>query len=694
MNRSRIAYGLVSAATLVLVVFLITDYIRFQDHRLETSTDLGRQAGTRVADALDSELSVVAERAEAFAATIWNTRDESRLLERIREESLDLPILLGVTVAYAPGRFQGRELYSPFFNKIRDEFQFIEETYDYTAEDLATAKWYTAVAGPREARWSDPYYGEASKMMLVDYGVPFFDAAGELAGVVDYAITLGDFTRIVDSLSVGESGYGFTFDADGAILTHPDTKYLLQNVFQFRDGKNEEILDKLRNETEGVVQYNSTYTYRLSQFFFRQLESTGWKSVLVFSEDDLLGATDDGRKKAIHIGLAIGALLLTLLLFAFPIDPNNMHRLTWLVVALSLVIVANTVFIWYLNVSTDFSLLNQDQERIVNPSILTNYVDEFNEALHASSQTRYHEVPTGVFIESYELMSFEASLIGRLWMKYPKHLYETAPPAFYLQGVSAIESRGLIREIISEVDYVDHVLVTWRFRATVEQDFSYAQFPFEQNDIRLVIQYPDPSKNILLVPDLPSYLALNPSAQPGLNKEIRVPSSNSISSFFTLETMDHKTTFGNHASRNGHPALVFNVAVKRIFLSPFISNMIPILIVALILFIVLSISSRGDGGRSGLTTMTVVQSSAGFIFILLLAHVNERNRIQTPEIAYIELFYFSMYLLISLQTVALALSLAGVNWKIFEDRDNRALKLAFWPILLSTWLGFTLVRFY
>ena len=82
------------------------------------------------------------------------------------------------------------------------------------------------------------------------------------------------------------------------------------------------------------------------------------------------------------------------------------------------------------------------------------------------------------------------------------------------------------------------------------------------------------------------------------------------------------------------------------------------------------------------------------LFILLLAHVNERNRIETPEIAYIELFYFSIYVLVTLQAVLLALSLAGTGWRVFTYRDNLILKLAFWPALLSTWFVATLVRFY
>jgi hypothetical protein len=136
------------------------------------------------------------------------------------------------------------------------------------------------------------------------------------------------------------------------------------------------------------------------------------------------------------------------------------------------------------------------------------------------------------------------------------------------------------------------------------------------------------------------------------------------------------------------------MVAKRIFLNPVIANMIPILIVALIMFVVLYISSNTDEGRTGLTTMNVIQSSAGFLFILILAHVNERNRIETPEIAYIELFYFSMYLYIAVQTLALATMLQGVDWKLFRYEDNLILKLLFWPVLLAIWLAFTLARFY
>ena len=53
-----------------------------------------------------------------------------------------------------------------------------------------------------------------------------------------------------------------------------------------------------------------------------------------------------------------------------------------------------------------------------------------------------------------------------------------------------------------------------------------------------------------------------------------------------------------------------------------------------------------------------------------------------------------MYVFITLEAVALAALLRGTNWKLFTYRDNLALKLMFWPVLVSTWLALTLLRFY
>jgi len=79
---------------------------------------------------------------------------------------------------------------------------------------------------------------------------------------------------------------------------------------------------------------------------------------------------------------------------------------------------------------------------------------------------------------------------------------------------------------------------------------------------------------------------------------------------------------------------------------------------------------------------------------MLMAQGNASTESKFLSLAYIELFYFSMYLFITLQTIVLAMLFRGVKWGVFTYEDNLLLKLLFWPVLLSIWLGFTLIRFY
>ena len=80
---------------LTLAVYLVADYTSYQRERSERSIDLGKQAGIRVADALDSRLYAISERADRFASEVLNIESEERLLESIRSASLEFPLVLG-----------------------------------------------------------------------------------------------------------------------------------------------------------------------------------------------------------------------------------------------------------------------------------------------------------------------------------------------------------------------------------------------------------------------------------------------------------------------------------------------------------------------------------------------------------------------------------------------------------------------
>lgn len=692
MNLNRVLLVLLITSIAISSYFLV-EYNSFINQRENRSKTLGTEAANRLTNQVDSLAASFLERVEVTKKEILAFKTEEDLYQNLANAKNTYPNVHGITVAFEPGFFNGKERFSPYYDYSFDSIIFVEESYDYTDTTLATAKWYTDGIKQKEGHWSKPYFAQAAQEMLIDYVIPL-KVDGENIGVLDFSLALTSITNLMQRLSLGESGYAFIIDDDGTIISHPDINNLLESVYTTLDGKNDKVVEAYKTQDQGAVRYMSTYTFNDSWFFFKQSELTQWKYVLVLAESDLLGTSDFIRKKTIQLGIAISLILLFAFLLIIDIRKLNRQKLWYASVIYSLIILSNIILICYLNLATDFSKLSDSEERIVNPSVLKKYVDELDEQLVAIDRQRYTKVPLGLYVESFEIKtSFEASVSGKVWIKYPNELLEVAEPAIYFGSASAMDVRPIVLDKLYESQEEDYLLIQYKFRVTIEEDFSYEQFPFEENDLSLSLSYPNPEKNILFVPDLASYDVLNPSAKPGLKPSVNTPSSTTISSFFTLYKEETRTNYGSTLTITDRPILKYTIVIKRRFLSPVIANLIPILVVALIMFLVLYISSRDEEKRSGMNVMNVVQSAAGFLFILILAHVNERGRIQTPEITYIELFFFCTYGLIVLEAILLAAFLRGSKHRFYK-LDNLRMKVLFWPLLLTSWYISTLVWFY
>ncbi len=692
MHVKRILYALLIVAAFLSTYFII-EYNGFVNQREARSQSLGNEAIDRLTSQVDSLASNFLSRVAVTKKEILSFNNEKQLFENLERAKSTYPNVHGITVAFEPGFFDGKERFAPFYDYSTDSIIYVEDSYDYTDTSLTTAKWYTEGIELSEPAWSKPYFAEAAQEMLIDYVIPL-KKNGENVGILDFSLALTSITNLMQNLSLGESGYAFIIDQDGTIISHPDLDNLLQSVYTTVDGKDDHVVEAYRDQDQGVVKYLSTYTFNESWFFFKKSNQTQWKYVLVLAESDLLGTSDFIRKKTIQIGIALGLSFLLLFLLSINITKVTRQKLWLSATVFSLIMLANIVLICYLNLQTDFSKLIDSEERIVNPSVLKKYVDEMDKELYSIAREDYHKVPLGIYVESFEIKtSFEASVSGKVWLKYPDGLEEFAEPALYFGSASAMDLRPVVLDKLYETQEDGYTLIQHKFRVTIEEDFSYEQFPFEENDLSLTLSYPDPEKNILFVPDLASYDVLNPSVKPGLKPSVNTPSSTTVSSFFTLINEDTRTNFGSPLTITDRPALKYTIVIKRRFLSPIIANLIPILVVALIMFLVLYISSRDEEKRSGMNVMNVVQSAAGFMFILILAHVNERGRIQTPEITYIEMFFFCTYGLIVLETILLAVFLRGSKHRFFK-LDNLRMKVLFWPLLLTSWYISTLVWFY
>lgn len=691
-----------SLCSAIIVLGLTYDFYSHLSDREQQCYDQGTETVNFIGTKLDSLLQEVMNETHALASHLEeNQYSEEELLNIIEQESKANESILGITVAFEPYAFdKSIRLYAPYFDKRHDEFLFIEKSYDYTDSKLTTAKWYTKVVEQKKAIWSEPYLAGAAQVVVTDYGIPLFHTLNgekKLIGTLTYTLTLDNLSKFIDNAAIGSTGYAYMVSPNKNIISHINYEYVLNTKidelaqienFQEQEGEIWESSDgfyKYLNESLQTEFYN----------FYETIDQTGWKIILVFATEDLLGPPLLLGNKVVNLAISFSIFLLVSLAVFIRINQDT-HSKLWLIsTILSFLLAINIGLIWWLNININYAYDDEEHERVRNFAALQQFIYQENAELDRLGYDLYIPIKTGLYIDNIEFNdSYSISIRGKLWQLWPiDHAHE--PDFVFLQQSSKGRlSKSLISKKLTPAG--DEYLYSWDFTTRITMPLKYHNYPFDSRDINIEISYPDLQTGVMLVPDMEGYPILDPSTFPGINPKIYFPKSEMVSTFFSFEPVVYKTTFGNRA-RGGddqYKVMAYNIYLKRRFINAFVVNIIPIMVVATMIFLIFYSNSKKKDSETGISMMGVVQSCAGFFFVLLLAHINLRKELSTPEISYMETFYFSMYVMIALLAINIVAFTKFKNSLILHYEDNLLIKLIYWPLLLGAWLVITLHHFY
>ena len=83
------------------------------------------------------------------------------------------------------------------------------------------------------------------------------------------------------------------------------------------------------------------------------------------------------------------------------------------------------------------------------------------------------------------------------------------------------------------------------------------------------------------------------------------------------------------------------------------------------------------------------------LFVALLGHLRIREEVSTPQILYLEYFYFVAYLMVlSVSVIVFVAALPGPHARVITDRDVLLPKLLYWPISMICYFAVTIWVFY
>ncbi len=687
---------LIASISLLAASLLSYQYVVNKDALDETAKDELKRVTSQAVSQIDSVLMGVTRSAERVASEIGSRRpSEEEMRAMLRRTLQESEHYFGGTITFRPyGYDEKRRLYSAYYTRLDEKgtfrFQRLDEVYDYTSSEY---DWYVD-AMEKGSRWGEPYWDEAAKSHLVTYSALFYETTPDdkqvPLGVVTIDISMNQIRSIIESLDLGPSGFGALTTREGSYLYHPNQEYV-QTKKNIRDIAREKgdpnrliIAQDILSGKGGVIDHVSTTTGQASWLIYESVPVSGWSLQNTFIKSDLPLDIDHLRKELIRIILLIIAFLISTAFLLLRAYHGNKISVWLFSAACSLFLLIGIGAIWYLalsHYSTNTIVGAKISDKETLRAVINGYIVKSEDKQLSSP----YFVPTGVYIDTVEFQSSNNLLIaGRVWQTYAENY-----PAEMKKGFSVGRAKDLRIKEVSRSLHKGQETIQWRFQANLRVNLDYSRYPLEVEHLKLQLLAAETERNVVLVPDLDAYKLIASSLLPGLDREIFLPGWKFSDTFFLLREDNHTTDFGikQNIDHVVFPTLYYYIGIQRVFVDAFISNLTPLIIVALALFALSLLPREIEVGR-------VLSICVAVFFVVVFSHLDIRKRIPSGEIFYLEYFFFVIYfciLMVPLNAFRLALKLPS---RLFEYKDGLIVQAAYWPSMLGIFFMITACKFY
>lgn len=404
-----------------------------------------------------------------------------------------------------------------------------------------------------------------------------------------------------------------------------------------------------------------------------------------------------GSANADLVWILLSLLLLGFCLTVFLLQPERARfdRLVWTSVFWSIALLLVLSGVWYL-IDADVREEIGVGQPIYNEQDVDRYLAAAGDARPGVPDASLPRVPTGVVLQSIVFVDANTvQMNGFIWQRY-----DASIPASVSRGFVLPEALSEAYQADKAYDVTENgtQIVGWYVDATIRQEFDYRRYPFDRQDFWLRIWHQDFDRQVILVPDFGSYATMDPAARAGLDSQIVAVGWAPEYTAFSYVTHPYDSSFGypQSAAEGTFPELYFNVGLKRDFLGPFFDHIILNLAVAILLFVLLILTTNDEDlqKRFGFSPSGVAGAASGLLFAVILKHNQIRGVVGSQRIVYLEVLPVVLYLMILLVALNAILIASSFQVPFVEYRNNILPVLCYWPFLLALLLAVTVLVFY
>ena len=272
------------------------------------------ELAARFASEMDAELREAAQVASSTATFIETCPQltEEQTYAQLRANVAQRELIYGAAMAFEPGTFGGRDLFSPYAYRKGDglaQLDIAADSYDYTQPQW---QWYHVPRQEKRALWTEPYFDDgAGNILMCTYSVPFL-REGRFWGATTVDIPLEPLNQRIRVSGAKELDF-FVVSSTGKFVYHPDPNRIMQDsIYDLARRQNDKMLETLavnmKEQESGVIRLVDWETGKRVWYFYAPITSCKWGFAARITEAEAMKAADS------QIATTAVTLLLSLLL--------------------------------------------------------------------------------------------------------------------------------------------------------------------------------------------------------------------------------------------------------------------------------------------------------------------------------------------------------------------------------------------
>ena len=401
-------------------------------------------------------------------------------------------------------------------------------------------------------------------------------------------------------------------------------------------------------------------------------------------KNDLDIDVDIRRQRSMWVLISAMVFIASLAAWVLKVNSNSPVR-SWILTAIvSLLLIVGVRFIWNLALTYHVSS-NTMGVKVSDKTTLRTVMNTYQKRRADRKLIPPIFIPTGLYIDTMEFNASNNLLVtGRLWQKY-SHDY----PEKLAKGIQFGRAKGVRMDKIASYPVENGEVLQWSFQAELSQSLDHSRYPLEVGQLSIQIGPLATDQRIVLVPDLDAYKLTTTTVLPGLDKAVLLPGWKLVETYFVLRQSQSNTDFGikKNFEQEALPTLYYEIGITRIFTDAFISNLMPLIIVAIVLFGLVLVCGHVEVGR-------VMSICVAVFFVVVFSHIDIRETIAIGQIFYLEYFFFVIYFAIILVPMDAFRITLGIPSRFFEFQNGLLGKVCYWPIILGVFFIITALKFY